>query len=484
MKNLQLHAPKTNDTPPNRTKIVWLALVTALLAWGLTDVRRRARIDPTNPGVHKSDLTVFTGAGAEFFIDRDPYTYENPRGWKYPYLPFFALAMAPLAFFDSQTQAVIWFVVNLAMCWGCVVETKRLIKLAGWNLKHDPVVRRISLLAIVAVAFPALNCLQRGQVGILLVYLLLLGVRLLLDAPSAFRMFAGAFCITASALLKLLPLLPLGCLLLVWAIQCVRGDRKGAATGGLAFPTSVFASGVLLVFVLPGILVGSANNLRHIQTFSAKVLSMASKVDPQGQVETPYTLKNQSFTNATYRLGNLISYFAGNADDRSVDTLPPPRDPNLAMDQPAARIAVSVSKFTMLAALLAVTVRLSVSSCSRTEVYTTVLGLSSAACLILSPISRGHYFVLLIPSIVFVGLAVRRRWGDRAAIQIAAVPACLCIIHYLFVHVGAGRAGVLGIGTAMWFVASCVLTLRSTQAIASSATQSPEATAPPSRLAA
>ena len=87
-----------------------------MVIWGLTDVRQRAHFDPVlaaeNRALiaeHRTDLTVFTEAGAAFFDERDPYEVTNPRGWMYLYPPLFAILMAPLHFLPPQWQGVVWY---------------------------------------------------------------------------------------------------------------------------------------------------------------------------------------------------------------------------------------------------------------------------------------------------------------------------------------------------------------------------------------
>ena len=107
-------------------KRAFWGLLVFLAIWGVLDVRKRAATSEIDFGVHKTDLTVFTRAGAVFYTDRDPYEYENPRFWKYCYLPMLALVMAPLAALGTQDQAVIWYLLSLAFGFGCWVEGKRL----------------------------------------------------------------------------------------------------------------------------------------------------------------------------------------------------------------------------------------------------------------------------------------------------------------------------------------------------------------------
>ena len=75
---------------------VIVVLVIALAIWGWFDVRLRGTVDPNDLGLHKTDFTVYTEAGAAFFDGRDPYKVTNPRGWGYLYPPAFAMLIAPL----------------------------------------------------------------------------------------------------------------------------------------------------------------------------------------------------------------------------------------------------------------------------------------------------------------------------------------------------------------------------------------------------
>jgi len=108
-------------------KLGVLLFMGLLVVWGLTDVRSRASFDPLKPEKHRTDLTVFTEAGAAFYDGRDPYEVANPRGWKYPNPPLFAMLAAPLQALDSQWQGVIWFGLSFAMAWGCFIEARLLM---------------------------------------------------------------------------------------------------------------------------------------------------------------------------------------------------------------------------------------------------------------------------------------------------------------------------------------------------------------------
>src|SRR5262249_27080204 len=83
-----------------------VAVVIGLAIWGWLDVRERGQIHPHHVDFHRTDFTVYTGAGAAFFDGRDPYQVTSPRGWYYLYPPLFALLVSPLAVLDFKSQVV------------------------------------------------------------------------------------------------------------------------------------------------------------------------------------------------------------------------------------------------------------------------------------------------------------------------------------------------------------------------------------------
>ena len=116
-------------------------VVVALTIWGYVSIGPNGRLEPGRTDQHKTDFTVFTEAGAAFFDGRDPYRVTNPRGWHYLYPPLFALVVAPLSVFDTESQVVIWYVVNVVFAFGCFGEAegsggscpgRRLTALSGW----------------------------------------------------------------------------------------------------------------------------------------------------------------------------------------------------------------------------------------------------------------------------------------------------------------------------------------------------------------
>src|SRR5437762_7425045 len=157
-------SPKAFRGRPKARVVVLLAL--AMAVWGWFDVRVRGTVDPHDPGLHKTDFTVYTEAGAAFFDGRAPYEVTNIRGWKYLYPPLFALLVAPLSALSAPWQATLWFAVSVLLCLGSYFECRRLLAgiLAAQPAPNGLVVR-LGMIAGAAAVFPVLNCLQRGQIG-------------------------------------------------------------------------------------------------------------------------------------------------------------------------------------------------------------------------------------------------------------------------------------------------------------------------------
>jgi hypothetical protein len=146
---------------------------------------------------------------------------------------------------------------------------------------------------------------------------------------------------------------------------------------------------------------------------------------------------------------------AGGPEDPLVDdSNPPPR----LMDSPCVDTCLLFVRVTLLLALLLAGVRLSG--------YSDVLlcqaagfGLACAALLVISPVARNHYFLLLAPAVLFVPLWLDGRGGSRAAGILAVVPGVLIVLQYVLLPY-VGRIGLLGLGTTGWLMAAMALTVR------------------------
>lgn len=466
-----------------RRRGVWLAVLIAIVVWGLTDVRRRARIDPENATAHKTDFTVYTEAGAAFFDGRDPYEVANPRGWHYLYPPLFAILVAPLAALDTQTQAMAWYFVSVAACFGIWLECLRLWRwLVGeGSLNVIRVTDRLSpcplpegegclaappawlgWLAAGTVALPVMNCLQRGQVGVLLAYLLLAGLRLVIASETMRGVFMGGVALALAVTIKLTPILPAGVLALALLARTWRNHRgyaeaiaEGLSRGPMHRAAATIAGGlaglILFVLVIPGFVVGHAANIAHLQTWMDRVVANEEVgIDNDFNVRSK---RNQSLANAARRLGNRVAFAAGaGPDDRLVDDLAQqatamPTE-NAAMDFTLGITAVGIVALLFVAGWRIVARGDAMSLAA-------LFGLACTATLLVSPISWGHHYVVWLPALVFVPCWM---WvNDRRALAIGMAEAALVLVtaHYIFLD-HAGRVGLLGIGTAVWYLVATV----------------------------
>ncbi|NIQ03198.1 MAG: DUF2029 domain-containing protein, partial [Nitrospinaceae bacterium] len=264
---------------------------------------------------HRTDLSVYTWAGAAFFDERDPYEVVNPRGWKYLYPPLFAILMAPLNFFPPQWQGVVWYFLSLLMAWGCYRETVRLYHLCGKTAgtsqkKESRTVRWILAGTVATVLFPALDCLQRGQVGILILYLLLLGFRLVMENRAPLKVAAGGMVLALAVTFKIIPLLP--ALFLLYLLLVRRLTRP--ASGGTGFQEWSAAGGmalglVLFVFIIPSLFLGWQANWKYLNVWTAKVGVHAVEISQDSNFSNPTSPRNQSLNNAMYHAGNRVAYW-------------------------------------------------------------------------------------------------------------------------------------------------------------------------------
>ncbi len=444
-------------------------LAVGLVIWGLTDVRSRGRVDPDRPGVHRTDFTVYTEAGAAFFDGRDPYAVTNPRGWGYLYPPLLAILVAPLHVLDPQLQVLTWFFLNLFVGWGCCRES---IRLTNWLLAHreghvPQLPRWLVIATITTVALPALNCLQRGQVGLIKTYLLLLGLRLLLESRSWRKAFAAGCVFSAAIALKITPALPIGLLVAEQIVSALRerawgrlprdqwhARRSLAAQRACGVGLGTVWGLVVCLLIIPAALIGAERNALSLDRWWNLVATKAPDAGYDLFAGNSYSMQNQSLLNAARHLGNWVAYeFAGGSNDRlRVSDGGAPH----VMDAPR----VGQMLLALRLAIVALAAWLAWRCGRRGDPLTTAaaFGLACVAALIVSPISRAHYFVLLLPAVLWVPLWLERAGQARLARWAAWAPATLVVSHYIAASL-VGRIGLLGIGTTVWFVVSASVML-------------------------
>ncbi|MEN6557638.1 MAG: glycosyltransferase family 87 protein [Thermoguttaceae bacterium] len=444
----------------------WRLLVTLMLIlaiWGVADVRRRGYAVPVND--HRTDLTVYTEAGAAFFDGRPPYQVHNPRGWTYVYPPILAMLLAPLHRLPPQHQVMVWFFLCMAMGFDAYRQTARIVAILGrrdGDRTIAPACRFpwLGLIAAAAAALPTLNCLQRGQVTIVLLYFLLLGLRWMLDG----RPFLGGIALALPVAIKMVPALPIALVVLVQLVAYVR-QRRSASEPSQPLGRQLFGSslgimtGLALFFLLvPAAMVGWHSNLHHLQTWNRLVLSNADEnTTTPGYEKDTHSVRNQCLGNALYRLGNFGAYlWLGGPEDPMIDEEdhPPPR----MMDQPVVHVCLLLVRLSLLAALLLTTLRLGADRDVRLS-QAAAFGLGCAALLILSPVARNHYFLLIAPAVLFVPLWLSRRGWRRGAALLALTPGLLILLQYTLLPY-VGRIGLLGLGLTVWLLTAMAMTAR------------------------
>ncbi|TAJ07866.1 MAG: DUF2029 domain-containing protein [Nitrospirae bacterium] len=444
---------------------ICLAVILLMLVWGLTDVRRRADIDTANIGAHRTDFTVYTEAGAAFFDGRDPYAVTNVRGWHYLYPPLFAILVAPLHPLPAAWQGVIWFVLSLAMAGGCLFECQAIMRTVlrgGEGVRSDwrKIRRWVVVGAGLAVVFPILDTLQRGQVGLAVLWPLLIGFRLILESDGWPRSFLGGLFLSLSVTIKVTPALPVCVLLLGLLAGALRRDRPPPPRQRFLHAVGGVLTGLALcVLLIPALAVGWQENLRHLEAWSTRVATNERR-GPDQQFNA-HSVRNQSLANAVYRLGNWVEHAVGGGpDDRRADNLAPAGDP-LPMDAAIVGHMVTAARALLLALLVSVAVRWRPPADALGQAA--VFGLACAMTLPVSPISWGHHFVMLLPGALFVPLAVCAAGRHRAAQALAVSAAALLWAHYASLELAgglAGRLGIPGIGMALWCVAASLWLLR------------------------
>jgi len=467
-----------------RWQLVALA-ITVMILWGWFDVRRRARVSDTDSLAHKTDVTVYTEAGAAMFDGRDPYEVSNPRGWHYLYPPLFAIAIAPLSTLPPTEQALIWYALSCLCVWGSMIETGRLWRGLWRRAEGDPrLLQRmpswLSAAALLAMAFPVLNCLQRGQVGVLLVYLILLGTRLVLLGTTKNSLMLGGIILALPVAIKLTPILPAAVLCGgLWVGEIGRWlQRKRHAAKlstanivrlpafGQAVPRGAFAClGGLLglalwLFLVPAATIGPAANARHLRTWIARVVAN----DDVGQDNdfNARSPRNQSFANGVRRLGNFAAFQLGRGpDDRLVNDLAN-QDLTMPMETPWANRGILICVGGLLILLAGATLQQSRDP-SDALGWFALLGLACAATMVVSPLSWGHHFVMCWPALVALPLRLLSRHQVREAKAMAFSAAALLLAHYITLDY-AGRIGVLGIGMMCWCTVGLIVNWRLTKA--------------------
>jgi hypothetical protein len=434
--------------PRARSEIrLWIpgtVVLAALIIWAHVAIRPNGRLEPGHAEWHKTDFTVFTEAGAAFFDGRNPYVVTNPRGWHYLYPPLFALLVAPLSHFDTEFQVLAWFVINVGLAFGSFVEARKL-----WRRLAAESARGylwIAGAALLATFLPVLDCMQTGQLGLAILYLLLYGFRLVLDGRSPAKWFWGGVVLALPAVIKLVPCLPVACLVFQRSLALAgSGEKPRPWTQQLAL-TAGLATGILLFLVaIPTALIGWRANLHHLEQWRVRIVTN-ERVGPDANFNI-HSYRNQSFANAAYLCSQAVSR-PWSAGPEAWPANHPARTVH-----PSIRVAIGL----ILAQLLMVCAMLGRRRDGLDQA--TAYGLACYATLLVSPLSWGHYYMAQAPALLFVPIWLMRSGRPIAGRFAAVCPPILTWLHYLVMPF-LGGLGLLGLGSTVWFGAVSGVILR------------------------
>lgn len=434
-------------------------LLVGLTVWGYTDIRKRGIVSGQHPELHRTDVTVFTEAGAAFFDGRNPYAVENPRGWNYLYPPLFGLMVAPLSVLDPVSQNVVFYAISVVLAFATYHEAYRL---CSWLSGRELAARSgiwIAACGAMAMLLPTLECFQRGQVGVALTYSLLLGLRLAVEAQRPTSLLLAGLVLAWPVAVKLIPALPVAYLVWLRCVAAFRGGHRDEYTrGALGLGLGVAAGLFLFLLLIPAGLLGWSRNLGHLRTWSVKVVHS----DDAGQTARFHidSTTNQSLPNAAYRLATTVRPLP--LDEKSSNEIRFARtavERRWAEDRAESyrrRIDTTAKRWIEVTQGLVVLVLLALGLCIPRGDATgeaAAFGLACVAMLLLSPVAWTHYYMMVLPAVLFVPLWLLQHGGTRLALPLAAMPAVLVWAHFVF-KPWAGPVGLLGLGTAAWFFAS------------------------------
>ena len=339
------------------------------------------------------------------------------------------------------------------MCWGCYRECLRIASIVlptdQNNYVFGPIPFWIGCASVTAALLPALNCLQRGQVGISLLYFLLLGFRLQLSARTSWGSFGAGLIFALPIVIKATPLLPVVFVLYQQAVAAWYSQRWridfvhcGANFAGLICGLFVF------LFLFPAAVVGWRTNLHHLGTWWRTVATHEENALTEHFAQDNTTEHNQSLTNA---LHHFVGWAVGSGGASQLAS-PAIVERSWVDDSSIFRNVLLLLRGFLGGLLLLVGYGVARSQDRLGQ--TAAFGLAGILTLLICQIARAHYFMVWFPAIMFVCSRLMQDRHLKWAAVFAGVPVILVVTHYAFLH-AAGSVGVLGIGTAMWYTAAC-----------------------------
>lgn len=392
-----------------RYSLYGLALAVSL-GIGLDKARRRA---PAG-GEQANDAVVYQAAGRLVLAGRDPNEALSAGGLPYLYPPLLAVLVAPFSRVGEVNFAAGWAVLTVLAGFGCFYELRRLTRLTGGAPAPWPLAGAALLFAV----WPVGSTIRWGQIGTILLYLLLVGYRLV-RAGSRRDVVLGGALLAIAAALKLTPLLPAA---VAVAQPALGGDARRAALAATGLTIGL----ALGLFVVPAAAVGWSANLSYLARWSQRVAAEET-IDPRHR-RSAHLAGNQSLANGLNRLRGR--------------------------DAAGARTPLNL---TVSLALLALAVAAWAASTRRGDATASAAGwsLACAVTCLVTPIAWTHHYVLFIPAVLLVPVWLHRRGRPAAALVFATAPWLIFALNEAWLS----RYFVLSLGLAVWFVAAAGLLL-------------------------
>jgi hypothetical protein len=320
-----------------------------------------------------------------------------------------------------------------------------------------PISMWIGCAALAAAMLPTLNCLQRGQVGVALLYFLLLGYRLLVESRTAGWSFLTGAVFALPIVLKATPLLPVAFALAQQAVAAWHSPwrRVKLAHFGASISGAICGLALYLLF-LPAALIGWRTNLHHLDTWWSTVAMHEENALVERFAEDNTTDRNQSLTNAVHHFVNSTAEFLKSSPRVQQQDALSNGPLKLPIDAPLVNTFLLLTR-VMLGCLL-IPVGYRVARARDRLGQTVAFSLAYLLTLVVCQIARAHYFMTWFPVILFASMWLIRESHPRLAALYAVVPGILVTAHYVFLH-SVGAIGLLGLGTAVWYSAVCLTIL-------------------------
>jgi Glycosyltransferase family 87 len=310
-----------------------------------------------------NDFDVYYEAATAVVGGDSPYEFLGRLRRTYVYPPFFASILAPLAFLPRDLAGLIWSVLNLS----CLVGSLRLLRRFLSFHRQPLLITAVSFLLI----YPfVVNTVRTGQVGLILLFLMLMAGVSCLDG----RTLRAPIALATAVSIKLVPAL----IALGWLIE-----RRWRLVGWTV------AWILVLSLLVPVIAMGPAGAMDAIGQYG-EVFLVGSLADGSVPVWFGYRGYNsQSLLSAVYRWTSDPATLEDHAGGVPLHLV--------TLDDGARWFLVLLLHLSFLGAGLWAYVVVGKMAHSRQEAGLYYLALLLGLLPILSPVSLKNSFVFLLP---------------------------------------------------------------------------------------